>query len=194
MGQALRFEDCILELPGLCYDKQPWLDILDDPSYDDMRISWGSGVRDDGSTFYDHYDDAVSGDIRELKICDMEAGYPLLVRPCIGSLLGQMPGSLGIDHRALRLTRYVGGAVFVPHIDPGRSASLMLPLEPDDPSPICFHNDDGSIAIRHVYRCATLVNTKVTHSMVNDDRRRSIIQICFNDPFERIAETMRDLA
>lgn len=194
MEQAMRFEDCVLELPGLAYEKKPWLDILDGPMYGDVRISWQSGYREDGSMFYDHYDDPVKGDIREIKFCNVREDLSGRLDPCISSLLSQLPASLGITYRDVLLTRYVSQAVFVPHTDPGRSASLMLPLEPDDPSPICFHGEDGSVAIRHVYRCPTLVNTKVTHSMVNDDRRRSIVQVCFNDPFVQVANSLRDLA
>lgn len=194
MEQGLRFEDCILELPKLSYDKQPWLDILDDPMYDDVRISWLSGYNQDGSMFYNHYDDPETGDIREIKFCHIEEDSPTLSKTCISSLLSQIPPSLGVTHREILLTRYVSNAVFIPHIDPGRSASIMLPLEPDDPSPICFHDDDGSIAIRHVYRCPTLVNAKAMHSMVNDERRRSIVQVCFNDPFGYVADCLRHLA
>ncbi len=70
----------------------------------------------------------------------------------------------------------------------------MMPLEPDDPAPIRFHNPDGTIAFSHSYRMATLINTLEVHSVVNDGRQRSILQVTVPHAFDHAATLLSDLA
>lgn len=186
---------CMLELPGLSYDRAAWLAILDDPRFDPIRISWQASIGDDGKPVYEDYlDDPTRGDIREIKFGYLDEGAELGMIPEVLDVIGRLPPALGITSGAFQLTRYVSDTIFPPHTDPTRSSSIMMPLEPDDPAPIRFHNPDGTIAFSHSYRMATLINTLEVHSVVNDGRRRSILQVTVPHEFDHAATLLSDLA
>lgn len=187
--------DCILELPGLAYDRLAWLSMFDDPRLDPIRISWTASIGDDGKPVYaDYLDDPERGDIREIKFNYLDESSDVRNLPEITGMLLMLPDELGITSGSLQLTRYLSDTIFPPHTDPTRSSSIMMPLEPEDPAPIRFHYDDGSIAFSHSYRMATLVNTLALHSVVNDKRRRSILQITVPHLFHDAAAILSGLA
>jgi hypothetical protein len=186
---------CILELPGLFYDRDAWLAVFDDPRFDRIRISWQASIDGDGNPVYEDYlDDPIRGNIREVKFNYLPEESELRHIPEITAMLSALPPELGITGGALQLTRYISDTIFPPHTDPTRSSSIMIPLEPDDPAPIRFHNPDGTIAFSHSYRMATLVNTLEMHSVVNDGRRRSILQITVPCEFAQASMMLSDLA
>lgn len=78
---------------------------------------------------------------------------------------------------------------FPMHTDPKRQAVIMFPLEPRDPAPITFHDQDGS-AINKTYEHATVIDSKHPHSMRNDHRTRMVLQLSLQIPFNVAVEEL----
>ena len=61
------------------------------------------------------------------------------------------------------------------HIDPFRTAVLMLPLT-DEPSPIVYYEDNIEV-YRHTYTKPTIINAKIKHGVPIVTRDRIFLQI-----------------
>ena len=72
------------------------------------------------------------------------------------------------------------------HIDPQRTAVLMLPLT-DNPSPIVFYENDQEI-FKHVYTGPTIINAKIKHGVPQVTKDRIFLQINFFNPWNEICE------
>ncbi|MGY8867761.1 MAG: hypothetical protein ACKVJK_19320, partial [Methylophagaceae bacterium] len=72
------------------------------------------------------------------------------------------------------------------HIDPQRTAVLMLPLT-DNPSPIVFYEDYQEV-FKHVYTGPTIINAKIKHGVPKVARDRIFLQINFFNPWNEICE------
>ena len=87
-----------------------------------------------------------------------------------------------------KFTKVLAGGVMPAHIDPQRTAVLMLPLT-DNPSPIIFYKDDREI-FKHVYTVPTIINAKIKHGVPEVKTDRIFLQINFFEPWENVLKLM----
>ena len=85
-----------------------------------------------------------------------------------------------------KFTKVVAGGIMPAHIDPQRTAVLMLPLT-DTPSPIVFYEGDKEI-FKHIYIMPTIINAKIKHGVPEVKTDRIFLQINFYEPCNEILE------
>lgn len=82
--------------------------------------------------------------------------------------------SIGLD-TDYKFTKVLAGGEMPAHIDPFRTAVLMLPLT-DEPSPIVYYEDNIEV-YRHTYTKPTIINAKIKHGVPIVTRDRIFLQI-----------------
>ena len=63
-----------------------------------------------------------------------------------------------------------------PHVDNGRDAILMFPIDPKQYK-ISFLDSDDKIVYEHEYKCPTIVNSDVMHCVYDEGIERKFFQI-----------------
>lgn len=128
------------------------------------------------------------------KVWDFyELRFPgLSNEPHIRHITSQITDVIKCSDQRLAFNKIYPNDSFDVHIDPGRSSAVIFGIEPVSPSEVFWQDDDGNILHKHVYTVPSIINTKITHGVFNDDRTRINFQISIHLPFDEIIDMYRN--
>lgn len=78
------------------------------------------------------------------------------------------------------------------HIDPQRSAVLMLPLT-DDPAKIEWRDSKENVLYTHIYKCPTIINAQILHGVPFSHNERIFLQVRIHKEWDFIKENYKTM-
>jgi hypothetical protein len=164
--------DFIIELPNFSYDKLALFE------YQQKNIEWAANVHyksggiDTASMgFYDHYPTTDCGGL-------------------LLTILKNINLSLNFNDFKFNKLSHNGKMPF--HIDPQRSAVLMLPLT-TDPAKIEWQDTDGNVLYEHTYKCPTIINAQILHGVPFSNNERIFLQVRIHEEWHIIQENYKTM-
>lgn len=151
--------DYVLELPDFKYDRVGLFDYqarIEDWS---NNYHFNKGGYDTSKVhFYDYYpQDYCNGYLSEI-FNQIDLGYELF------------------PESDTKFSKLLAGGKMPFHIDPQRSAVLMLPLT-DDPAKLEWRDAQRNFLYEHEYKCPTLINAQILHGVPHSLNDRIFLQI-----------------
>ena len=156
--------DYVIELPGLRYDKV----LLSELAGDDTLpwVQWAS----------------PSGVTAKHKTC-LVRDMPSHRQRLFVDMMGMFDGSIGITIDDISVVNFPPSYSLPPHVDPVRSAAVIIPLDPPNPNPI-YWEENGTRVFEQVYRMPTIINVQRMHGVMTGDANRLNIHIDIMRPWE----------
>jgi hypothetical protein len=166
--------DYFLTFPGLTYDP----DLLFDISYT-------------LSNYYRIFRDPITDELAKVEELRHDS---LHEQPEINRILSKLNPKLGANNGRLFFLKINPDVRMKIHIDPPtRSAAMIFPIIPDNPSPIRWVDSNGKTLKSLSYNCPTIINTRILHTVENDYRTRINFQISLKLSWEEILAIKEDI-
>lgn len=91
-----------------------------------------------------------------------------------------------------KFSKLLAGGKMPFHVDPQRSAVLMLPLT-DDPAKLEWRDREKNILYEHEYKCPALINAKILHGVPHSLNDRIFLQIKIMGEWEYILDNYKNI-
>lgn len=173
------------ELPELAYDRTALLGIVSDQRYSRFWFNWHLDIsypNGEEKHTWTATDGTEQSDLRTIDFGNLRRKWldegqgdgtlGLIRHPALTSILSRINPEIGLTEDNFHINIFAPGQTYPAHVDKGRDAAIMLPLDPPD-AQIEFWATGGKI--RHTYNHPTVLNVKEKHWPVPNEHGHRIM-------------------